>query len=173
MLKKELDNRTKLLSLQLESVAKGSEQEYQLKMNSILAQSDMEIANKELTEQMKLAITEKYNTQMDELSLARNNELLTKQQEAMRIAFETEIAQSYGNQEEILRIKMEQKLAELEALQQMEGESMEAFNLRRLRTENEYMDAKQDVADKEIAIEHAKYAAMNDITHGLLALTEQ
>ena len=173
VLNKELDNRAKLLSLQLESVAKGSEQEYQLKMNSILAQRDMEIANKELTEQMKLAITEKYNTQMDELSLARNNELLTKQQEAMRIAFETEIAQSYGNQEEILRIKMEQKLAELEALQQMEGESMEAFNLRRLRKENEYMDAKQDVADKEIAIEQAKYAAMNDITNGLIALTEQ
>ena len=172
-LTKELNNRAKLLSLQLESVAKGSEQEYQLKMNSILAQRDMELANKELTEQMKLAITEKYNTQMDKLSLARNNELLTKQQEAMRIAFETEIAQSYGNQQEILRIKMEQKLAELEALQQMEGESMEAFNLRRLRKENEYMDAKQDVADKEIAIEQAKYAAMNDITNGLIALTEQ
>lgn len=38
---------------------------------------------------------------------------------------------------------MEQKLAELNAMQQLEGESIEAFNLRKLQAQNEYNDAKK------------------------------
>ena len=46
---------------------------------------------------------------MDELAAAHEQDIINKQQEAMRIRFETEIAQAYDNEEEILRIRMEQK----------------------------------------------------------------
>lgn len=88
-------------------------------------------------------------------------------------SFETEIAQAYGDEQEILRIKMEQKLAELNTIQQLEGESIEAFNLRKLQAQNDYNDAKKAVTDKEIAIEQAKYDTMATVTNGLIALTDE
>ena len=69
---KEIENRQKLISLQLESVKEGSEQEYQLKMNQLLAQQELELSNTELTEQMKIAIRAKYDKQLEDLINARN-----------------------------------------------------------------------------------------------------
>lgn len=143
-LKKELENRLKMISLQLESVKEGSEQEYQLKIQQLQAQYEAELSSTEQTEKMKLAIKTKYNTQMDELIAAHEQDIINKQQEAMRIRFETEIAQAYDNEEEILRIRMEQKKAELDSLQQMEGESIEAFNLRKLEAQNAYLESKKN-----------------------------
>ena len=170
---KEIENRQKLISLQLESVKEGSEQEYQLKMNQLLAQQELELSNTELTEQMKIAIRAKYDKQLEELVNARNANIAKQEQEAIRLRFETEIAELHGNGEEILRVKVEQRKAELDAIQQMEGESIEAFNLRKLEAENAYIDAKQELTDKEIAIEQAKYDAVAQITGGLISLTEQ
>ena len=172
-LKKELENRLKMISLQLESVKEGSEQEYQLKIQQLQAQYEAELSSTEQTEKMKLAIKTKYNTQMDELIAAHEQDIINKQQEAVRIRFETEIAQAYDNEEEILRIRMEQKKAELDSLQQMEGESIEAFNLRKLEAQNAYLESKKELSDKETEIEQAKYEAMEQVTNGLVALTEQ
>lgn len=172
-LKKEIENRQKLIALQLESVKAGSEQEYQLKMQQLMTQRDAELQQKELTEQMKLAIIEKYNKKIDDLTEQHNNSIIKKQEDALRKRFETEIAQVYGDEQEILRIKMEQKLAELNTMQQLEGESIEDFNLRKLQAQNDYNDAKKAVADKEIAIEQAKYDAMATVTNGLIALTDE
>ena len=172
-LRKEIENRQKLIALQLESVKAGSEQEYQLKMQQLVAQRDAELQQKELTEQMKLTIMEKYNKKIDDLTEQHNNSIIKKQEDALRIRFETEIAQTYGDEQEILRIKMEQKLAELNTIQQLEGESIEAFNLRKLQAQNDYNDAKKAVADKEIAIEQSKYDAMATVTNGLIALTDE
>lgn len=116
-LKKELENRLKMISLQLESVKEGSEQEYQLKIQQLQAQQEAELTSTEQTEEMKLAIKAKYNTKIDELATVHEQDIINKQQEAMRIRFETEIAQAYDNEEEILRIRMEQKKAELDSLQ--------------------------------------------------------
>lgn len=170
---KEIESRQKLISLQLESVKEGSEQEYQLKMNQLLAQQELELSNTELTEQMKIAIRAKYDKQLEELINTRNANIAKQEQEAIRLRFETEIAELHGNEEEILRVKVEQRKAELDAIQQMEGESIEAFNLRKLEAENAYIDAKQELTDKEIAIEQAKYDAVAQITGGLISLTEQ
>lgn len=92
-LQKEIDNRSKLISLQLEAVKKGSEQEYQLRMQQLLVQRDAELADKELTEQMKLAIVDKYNRQIDDLVAQHEKEISEKQQEAVRVRMENEIMQ--------------------------------------------------------------------------------
>lgn len=171
-LQKDIENRKKLIELQLAAVKSGSEQEYQLKMQQLLAQRDMELSNTELTEQMKQAIREKYNKQMDDLSAQHDNDVLKKQQDAMRLRYETEIAAAHGNEVEMLTIKMEQKRAELESLQQMEGESLEAFNLRKLETEDAYIDAKQALSQKEVEIEQVKFQAAADITNAMSSLAD-
>lgn len=170
---KEIENRQKLIQIQLESVREGSEQEYQLKMNQLLTQQELELSNTELTEQMKIAIRAKYDKQLEDLVNTRNANIAKQEQDAIRLRFETEIAELHGNEEEILRVKVEQRKAELDSIQQMEGESIEAFNLRKLEAENAYLDAQKDLKDKEVAIEQAKYQAMSQITGGLVTLTEQ
>lgn len=171
-IQKDISDRQKLIEIQLAGIKAGTEQEFQLKMQQILAQRDMELSNAELTEQMKLAICNKYNKQLDDLTVQHNNDIANKQKEAMRTRFETELAQAYGNEQEQLRIKLEQKKAELDSLQQLEGESIDAFNLRKLQTENAYVDAKKDLAMKEVEIEQAKYQAASDITNALSTLAD-
>lgn len=171
-LQKDIANHQKLIETQLAAVKSGSEQEFQLKMQQLIAQRDMELSNTELTEQMKQAIRDKYNKQMDDLSDQHDNDVLKKQQDAMKLRYETEIAQAHGNEVEILRIKVEQRKAELDTIQQMEGESLEAFNLRKIETENAYIDAKQALSDKEVEIEQVKFQATADITNSLSALAD-
>lgn len=172
-LEKELENRQKLISLLLEAVKEGSEQEYQLRIQQLVAARDVELNQKELTEQMKLAIVAKYNKQIDDLSEQHEAEILQKQKEAIQLRYETEIAQAHGNEQEILRIKLEQKQEELDAIQQLEGESTEAFNLRKIEMQNEYLATKQELAEKEIEIENKKATALSSLAGNLSSLLEQ
>lgn len=174
-LQKEIDNRTKLISLQLEAVKKGSEQEYQLRMQQLLSQRDAELADKELTEQMKLAIVDKYDKQMDDLILQREQEISDKQQEAVRLRMENEIMQlqqSGASELEILQEQASQKLELLNSIQQQEGESEQEFLNRKLQANQEYIDAKKAIADKEVEIEQVKFQAIETITSGLSSAFE-
>lgn len=174
-LQKEIDNRIKLISLQLEAVKKGSEQEYQLRMQQLFAQRDAELADKELTEQMKLAIVDKYDKQMDDLILQREQEISDKQQEAVRLRMENEIMQlqqSGASELEILQEQASQKLELLNSIQQQEGESEEEFLNHKLQANQEYIDAKKAIADKEVEIEQVKFQAIETITSGLSSAFE-
>ena len=174
-LQKEIENRTKLISLQLEAVREGSEQEYQLRMQQLFAQRDAELADKELTEQMKLAIVDKYNKQMDDLIQQKNQEVYEKQQEAVRVRMENEIMQmqqSGATELEMLQEQASQKLELLNSLQQQEGESEQEFLNRKLQANQDYVDAKKAIADKEIEIEQTKLQAIETITGGLSSAFE-
>jgi hypothetical protein len=174
-LQKEIDNRTKLISLQLEAVKEGSEQEYQLKMQQLASQRDSELADKELTEQMKQAITDKYNKQMDDLVTQHEKDLSEKQQEAIRLRMENEIMQmqqSGASKLDILQQQAEQKLELLNSIQQQEGESEQEFLNRKLQANQEYIDAKKAIADKEVEIEQTKLEAIESVTGGLASAFE-
>lgn len=67
---------------------------------------------------------------------------------------------------------MEQKEAELSSLQRLGGESIEAFDLRKIQMGNSFIDAKKELAAKEAEIEQSKFQAISDITNGLGALAE-
>ena len=174
-LQKEIDKRTKLISLQLESVKEGSEQEYQLRMQQLASQRDAELADKELTEQMKQAITAKYNKQMDDLAMQHEKDVSEKQQEAIRLRMENEIMQmqqSGASELEILQEQASQKLELLNNIQQQEGESEQEFLNRKLQAHQEYTDAKKELADKEVEIEQTKFEAIESVTGGLASAFE-
>lgn len=175
-LKKEIENRTKLISLQLESVKAGSEQEYQLKLQQLQIQRDAELADKELTEQMKLAITDKYNKQMDDLVMQREKDISERQSEAIRVRMENELMQlqqSGASELEVLRMEEQQKLELLENMRQMDGESEQDFLNRKLLARQDYMDKKKELADAEVEIENAKMNAMAAVMGGMAELLEQ
>lgn len=175
-LQKEIDNRTKLISLQLEAVKKGSEQEYQLRMQQLASQRDAELADKELTEQMKQAITAKYNKQMDDLAMQHEKDISERQSEAVRVRMENELMQlqqSGASELEVLRMEEQQKLELLESMRQMDGESEQDFLNRKLLARQDYLDKKKELADAEVEIENAKMNAMAAVMGGMAELLEQ
>ena len=176
---KNIEKETKRISLLLATVKKGSEAEYQLKLQQLmkqeeaeLAAANSEIASVEEREATKLAIRQKYNLLNDELMESHDNSVIQKQQKALNLEFETKIAAAGNDEVQVLQLKMEQKRVELESIQQLEGESIQEFNLRKLQAQNEYNDSKQSLTDKEVEIEQTKYQAVESIVGGLGSLTE-
>lgn len=157
---KNIEKETKRISLLLATVKKGSEAEYQLKLQQLmkqeeaeLAAANSEIASVEEREATKLAIRQKYNLLNDELMESHDNSVIQKQQKVLKLEFETKIAAAGNDEVQVLQLKMEQKRVELESIQQLEGESIQEFNLRKLQAQNEYNDSKQSLTDKEVEIE--------------------
>lgn len=175
-LMKEVENRQKLISLQLESVKAGSEQEYQLKMQQLVAQRDVELRQKELTEQMKLAITEKYNKEIDDLSVQHENDTAKKQADALKLRLDNELAEAKLNgysELELLRMQEQQKLELKDSLRRMGEESDAEFRARQLAADQEYLNAKQAVIDKEVEMQQNKGESLSVLAGNLSDLLEQ
>lgn len=124
----------------------------QQKQNDLKALSD-EALQEELTRKQ-----EEFNT------------LLEQEQEQIQIRFETLLEQNTDNEQAKLEIELQQKQAELDALQQLEGESQEAFNLRKLKAQNAYNAQKKKLNDYEVQQEQAKLQAISTITGSLSSL---
>ena len=175
-LMKEVENRQTLISLQLESVKAGSEQEYQLKIQQLVAQRDVELRQKELTEQMKLAITEKYNKEIDDLSVQHENDTAKKQADALKLRLDNELAEAKLNGDselELLRMQEQQKLELKDSLRRMGEESDAEFRARQLAADQEYLDAKQAVIDKEVEMQQNKGESLSVLAGNLSDLLEQ
>lgn len=175
-LMKEVENRQKLIFLQLESVKAGSEQEYQLKIQQLVAQRDVELRQKELTEQMKLAIMEKYNKEIDDLSVQHENDTAKKQADALKLRLDNELAEAKLNgysELELLRIQEQQKLELKDSLRRVEEESDAEFRARQLAADQEYLDAKQAVIDKEVEMQQNKGESLSVLAGNLSDLLEQ
>lgn len=166
-LNERISQQQKLIETQLAAATKGSEEELEKKRQLLALQRDAELMEENLTEEMKLAISEKWAAQDEELykkyeenrSKLREEEF-TKKMEEMQLQHEMELEQFSGNELEKLELELNQKQEELDALQQMEGESIDAFNLRKIKKENEYISKKKELADKEISINRAKASAI-------------
>ena len=175
-LMKEVENRQKLISLQLESVKAGSEQEYQLKIQQLVVQRDVELRQKELTEQMKLAVTEKYNKEIDDLSVQHENDTAKKQADALKLRLDNELAEAKLNgysELELLRMQEQQKLELKDSLRRMGEESDAEFRARQLAADQEYLNAKQAVIDKEVEMQQNKGESLSVLAGNLSDLLEQ
>ena len=87
--------------------------------------------------------------------------------------YETKIREAGENELEVERLKVEEKLAILENSHQLEGESIEAWNERKLQMERDYQDQKAALAQKEVEIETAKAKAIASAVGALSDLLEE
>ncbi len=178
-LQQAIDKEQKRIALLLEGVKSGSEQEYQLKLAQLQKQEEAEmmamereVQSVEEREAMKLAIRQKYNLLNDELIAQHNNDIIQKEQEAIRLEYETKIAEAGNNEYAVLQLKVQQKEAELAAIKQLEGESDAEYHLRVVEAGNAVLDAKRELAAKEIEIEETKQQALSDIMGGIGQLAD-
>lgn len=172
------------ISNMLASVKKGSKEEYDLKVKSIQTayQLELEEARKqEMNEEDKAkllrSITEKYYKEEEDAYKEHKNKLIDEQTKAIEERYKTKMLEtqieSNGTDElGVLRLQYEEKQALLEAAQQKEGETIEAFNTRKLQMAWEAQQAKQAVNEKEIEVESAKYQAISQMMGGLGQVAE-
>ena len=161
------------IALRLAAVKQGTDAEYTLKVEQLRKQQEAELANIELTEQQKVLIREKYNKQLDDLSNQWINANLQKQNDALRLEWENRINAAAVQGQNTLQLQLQMRQAELDALQQMEGESDAAFKARQLAAQQTYVDAKQALANYEVEIEEKKMQAVAAIMGGLGGLLEE
>jgi len=124
---KEVAAENERLNLLLQSAAKGSEQELELRKQVIERLRQQELANKELTEQEKLNINAKYDLQLE----SAENESIKRRYDAQMLAaqndFERRKLDIINNEQELINLELEQAQAQADALKLMDEETKAAL----------------------------------------------
>lgn len=88
----------------------------------------------------------------------------------LKLHWENIINEAALNGQSTLQLELDRRKAELDALQQMEGESDAAFKAQQLAAQQAYVDAKADIVQKEVEIEQAKAMAIGSLAGELSSL---
>lgn len=176
-MRKDIETRQRIIQNTLETVKKGSDEEYALKQEQLLRERDLMLQNTELTEAERLSVIQKYQALELELRNQHTNDIINKQTEAIRLRYETELATEHDNEMEKSRIMVEYKKELWENAQQQEGETLAEYQLRSLNLQNDYFDAQKELADKEVEINDAKASAianaMGEVGSAISAVSDE
>ena len=148
-LKKEIENRQKIIELQLEVVKKGSEEEFKLQKEQLEAERDAELADTELTEEMRQAIIRKYQKLEDDLTKQHEIDKLESKKEFIELEQSIEKEGS----DEMLKLTLDR----LELEKKIELSNTELTEKEKLAIIKKYQDLQKDAIvkhgqDKETAI---------------------
>ncbi len=177
--KTRIETEQRIIQNILATVKEGSEQELNLKRLQLdneeameVAQAQKDVADAEERERLILSIHAKYNAEREKMDEEAYNAYLDQLTSETETRFKTAIAQAGNNELEVLRLNMEMRKTLLDEAQQREGESIEAFNLRKLEMENQFQESKKALAEKEVAIEQGKLQAMAGVANGMSSIFE-
>ena len=159
----------------LSSIERGSKEEYDLKVKNIENARQLEIdainqmvlTEEEKAKQLK-AVNAKYYKEEEEAYKEYNNKVLDEQKKAIEDRYKAKILEAEINgmesgqnsELEVLRLQADEKQALLESAQQREGETVEAFNLRKLEMQKDYLSAKKALEHKEVDMGNEKWEAI-------------
>lgn len=175
-MQKDIENRQRLIELQLGAVREGSEEEYRLKMEQLATAREAELSDRELTEEMKLAITKKYQKMESDLTDQHEKDVREKQMKALQMRYENEIMQMQqagASELDILNRQAEQMKEAYENINRADYDSEVEYNNAKLKARQDYLDAKQRMTDKEVEIEQSKYQAIASLSGDLSDLLQQ
>lgn len=172
------------IEMRLAIVKKGSDEEYQLQMSKIegerqlaLDAASQEVVSEEEKQRNIMLINQKYNKLIEDADNEHQNYLVQQQVEAIKKRYEQQMLQNsvdtQGSDEIAqLQLDMQMKQELLAQAQQMEGESIEAFNTRKLQMEKDFQASKKALGDKEIEVEKAKADAISSCIGGVQQVAE-
>lgn len=186
-LNKDIEYRKKMIELELSAVKEGSEQSYQLKLQQLEAERELELNNVELTQEERTAIEEKYRFMRQEMQEAHDQEVWEKQQESIRARYETALGmQKSQDEQKLMEMEMtgasesqleiqqlwdkhaEEKTAlaqmqdELLTMRQEDGETSTEFEARQAQK-------RQEIATQETKIKQTQYNMQQSAMGGLRA----
>lgn len=169
-LQKSVENRQRLIELQLSAVKEGSDEEYRLKMEQLALARDAELSDKELTEEMKLAITKKYQKMELDLIDQHNKDIQEKQKQAIMMRYENELMQMQvdGDSDiDMLKKRANQRKEILDSINEEDYDTTTEFLNAKLNAEISYRDAVKDVDDAEVEEKKKKVLTIASLTGNL------
>lgn len=145
-------------------------------MQQLVAQRDAELANKELTEQMKIAITEKYNKLIDKLTDERLKKEANAIKEAISLDMENALLQMQVDGASTLDILNEKVRISLETFNNVRREdydSEEKYLNDKLKAQVSYLQSKKAITEEEVNIATKKMEVLSSLAGSLSELVEQ
>lgn len=132
-----------------------------------------EVTNEKRRQELLEALRLAYNAKRQAEELEFEKAINEQQIEAIRKDFAARIEAAGENELEVARLQaMERQTIMLEA-QQMEGESIEAFNERKLQLQRDYNESMKQLAKKEVEINTAKAKAIGQAVGALSDLLDE
>ena len=172
-MRNQLQQEADYIRQKLELATEGDYQEYDLKAKLLKKEMEIELSNTELTAEQKKLIEARYQKKLDEMTSEHEREKQEKAMKAFELELSNRLAEAKIAGEDELQVELENAKKRLDSLQQLEGESDAEFKARQLEAQQEYLDAKEELAQREIEIEQAKLDAASQITGALSGLFEQ
>lgn len=171
--RQQMEHNALMIKTKLELAVKGSEEELNLKIEQLNKERDKELETALLTEEEKQKIRDNYKAKAEQLEIEYRNRQKEEAMEALELELSNRLAAAKIAGEDELQVELENAKKRLDSLQQLEGESDAEFKARQLEAQQEYLDAKEELAQREIEIEQAKFEAASQITGALSGLFEQ
>lgn len=171
--RQKLEKEAAFIEKRLQLATEGSEQEYNLKVDQLDKQKELELSNAQLTADEKLLIEQKYQKDLEILTSEYNRQKQEKAMQQFELELSNRLAEAKLAGKDELQVELENAKARLDAVQQLEGESDAEFKARQLAAQQQYVDAKEALAQKEIEIEQTKFEAAAQITGALSGLFEE
>lgn len=178
-MKAAIDQENKRISLLLQAVKKGTEEEERLKMQQLDNEQALEAANikatitdEEMKNEMLLALDAAYLAKRADLA----KQYRDKEREEILRAAENDYTEKMMNADtELERMRLELERAQMlrDEAHRKEDETDEQYRQRKLELERAYVDKKKALADKEREIEQAKVSALASMLGSLSEIMEE
>ena len=172
-IREKLEQEAAYIEQRLQLATEGTIQEYSLKAEQLKKEKEIELSNTKLTAEQKKLIEERYQKKLDEMTSEYERKKQEKAMEALELELSNRLAAAKIAGEDELQVELENAKKRLDSLQQLEGESDAEFKARQLEAQQEYLDAQQAIADREVEIQRTKYEAIEQITGALSGLFEE
>lgn len=172
-IREKLEQEAAYIEQRLQLATEGTIQEYSLKAEQLKKEKEIELSNTKLTAEQKQLIEDSYQKKLDEMTSEYERKKQEKAMEALELELSNRLAAAKIAGEDELQVELENAKKRLDSLQQLEGESDAEFKARQLEAQQEYLDAQQAIADREVEIQRTKYEAIEQITGALSGLFEE
>lgn len=172
-IREKLEQEAAYIEQRLQLATEGTIQEYSLKAEQLKKEKEIELSNTKLTAEQKQLIEERYQKKLDEMTSEHERKKQEKAMEALELELSNRLSAAKIAGEDELQVELENAKKRLDSLQQLEGESDAEFKARQLEAQQEYLDAQQAIADREVEIQRTKYEAIEQITGALSGLFEE
>lgn len=166
----DIEQRQRIIELQLAAVKEGSDEEYRLKMEQLATAREAELSDRELTEEMKLAITKKYQKMELDLIDQHNKDIQEKQKQAIMMRYENELMQMQvdgASGIDMLKKRANQRKEILDSINEEDYDTTTEFLNAKLNAEINYRDAVKDVDDAEVEEKKKKVQTIASLTGNL------
>ena len=172
-IREKLEQEAAYIEQRLQLATEGTIQEYSLKAEQLKKEKEIELSNTKLTAEQKQLIEDSYQKKLDEMTSEYERKKQDKAMEALELELSNRLAAAKIAGEDELQVELENAKKRLDSLHQLEGESDAEFKARQLEAQQEYLDAQQAIADREVKIQRTKYEAIKQITGALSGLFEE